>query len=109
MKVGYLILLLFPLVANAAGLDKEARIRTQVQLKVTLVQANYCSKELGKLQSTTATPFMLNQKDPADANKRFSQNRLTLEEEIAYNEFSTYCAGVFANLKTLTSELQASN
>lgn len=100
------IFLCFACTASAADMDKENHIRKQVQLKIAIAQAEYCNSELNKLESAKETPFMLDQKNPAETNKRFSQNKLSLEEEIGYKEFSSYCAAAFTQMKTLTKELQ---
>lgn len=106
MKNLALVLLVFSCTVSAADIDKETYIRKQVQLKIAIAQTEYCDNELNKLESANETPFMLNQKNPAETNKRFAQNKLSLEEEIGYKEFSNYCAVAFAQLKTLTKELQ---
>ena len=93
--------------ANAAALDKEDAIKKRVQLQIARVQAQYCDGEFNKLETQTQTPFMLDQTNPANTNKRFSENKLSLEEEIGYKEFSDYCAVTFATLDSLSSELKA--
>lgn len=102
------LLLMVALFASTSifATDKETVIRKRVQLRVVLSQSEFCSKEFNKLQSGSSTPFMFDQKNPADSNRRFSANKLTLEEEIAYNEFSEYCTSVFAQLKALSEELK---
>ena len=77
MRLAILTVLLFSLSASAETMDKETRIKTWVLLQISIAQAKYCHNEMNKLQSKSATPFMLNQKNPANSNKRFSNNELT--------------------------------
>lgn len=101
--------LLFTSPLSAGALEDEDRIRTWVRLKTTIAEMEFCSNELNKLESLTETPFVFDQNNPADSNRRFSDDTLTSEERVAYDELATYCLDVFVRADALSKEYAGSS